>query len=88
MKFRAVKKYLKKRIRQLQCKVDMNQCPVSCCNDCPEPCGKVCRHAFYYRLNGTCDCSQLLARQALKTVRDLQQIKNRRRYGQQSLTNR
>lgn len=76
MKFRSVKKYLKKKLRSLECNAaDQVGCKTACCIDCSDICGQVCRHAYEYKLNYTTSCRHLLVRGALQHVRRLQKIR-------------
>ncbi|HNX76070.1 MAG TPA: hypothetical protein PLM07_04105 [Candidatus Rifleibacterium sp.] len=80
MKFRSVKKYLNKKLRRLECQAtDHVGCKTSCCFDCREVCGEVCKHAYEYRLSFTTSCRHLIARQALNHVRRLQKIRKERK---------
>ena len=76
MKFRSVKKHLKKQLRALECGAsDKAGCEIACCIDCTDICGRVCRHAYQFKLNYTTDCRHLHVREALQLVARLQKIR-------------
>lgn len=79
MKFRAAKKYLNKRIRDLECNsTDRVGCKIACCIDCRDICGGVCREAYRYMVGHDAGCRLLQARENLETILRIQSMRRKR----------
>lgn len=79
MKYRDAKKYLNKKIRNLECgSTDRVGCKISCCIDCRDICGGVCREAYRFMVGYETGCRLLQTRQNLETIQRIQNMRRKR----------
>ncbi len=78
MKFRKVKKFLKRRLRLLEkSSVDRSKCRHACCFDCNDICGDVCKEAYSYIANCETGCRVLQAKENLSTLRAIMRARRK-----------